>query len=104
MSGVSNKTTSALKLEKAENDIRAALSRIGTQKALIAKMVADGHSGERAEKILRTMEASLAGFKYYRNTILEELGLCEAGESGANRGVDMPKAARPHCANRPIPE
>jgi hypothetical protein len=81
-------------LVQAEDDIRKESLHIEKQKTRIEQLRSGGHSTELAEKLLRTMEQSREAFKHHRNIILEELGLYEAGESGANPGANPPSRSK----------
>jgi hypothetical protein len=60
-------------LRKAEADISEARERIERQRALVARMVEDGHDAIIAKELLETMRNSLAAMEQHRDQIIKEL-------------------------------
>ncbi len=60
-------------LRKAEADIAQARERIERQRALVQRLVGDGHDATAAQELLQTMGEILIVMEHHRETILAEL-------------------------------
>jgi len=69
-------------LAKAERDIAEGESRVTRQMLLIERMRQDGHDTAEAEKLLLTLEDTLAAWQAHREEILRELDRHDALRSG----------------------
>jgi outer membrane protein TolC len=84
------------RLAKAEAAVSQETTEIEKQRAVIQRLQNEGHETERAERLLKTLEHSLAALKHHRDIMLEHLGLYEAGEGGTNAaGLSFDPASRP---------